>query len=587
MTPKPLSNPTHPIEIFILHAITYKGTPFPPHVSHWDRLFNGLHSILFRNDIQNGIDFLHALAKFTKRNLTIPLQSVEDIRPFYQRWKKSKNLFDVLNNVGRQLNIPHLPNSVWLNLLRCLPSNNPQSFKKDKYYQLLILSIKRAEERGFDLTNPMLFQRFNFYWDRFRTSLVMRDTSEENAVQRQIGRSTFLPLLLVRGCEENWPLHEHLTLLYEVTRRPETMPKITQNAVEILSTASLDNLSFFRGKALRSLCLLNDIQPKIVSGFLANLLTNSRLDEQVTLLFQSFKIPTPVIQNMFFGPDFLTAEEEQFCCDVLQGKSLRRINCPFWSMDISKGTVGFFYDYTPKNNFTLKQALLIASLQAKGIALRDAEFLVGRFMDWDQLTLFMELIPRVFILFSVPEDCMDVWDYLKFLNEQGQSLPSLRKENKRQLLLDLVAWESEHFPLLGSYKSRRKRKAWLRHLKITTFPIRESIPKFKKALSDGSVVFVSQIVDKMQLQIEGEKMKHCVFTYSKAIEEQRTFIYSMKLKPAPTAQNLEISHLLTIQVVGNNIVQVRGKENRSALDMEAVWVREWAQLSNLNYTALH
>lgn len=579
MTSKPLSKSTNPIESFILHATSYKGSSFPPHVSNWDRLFNGLHTVLFRNDIHNGIDFLQALAVFTRQNLRAPLKNVEDIRPYYQRWKNSKNLFDVLDMVGHQVNIPDLPISVWLVLLRALPIKNPQLFQKDTNYHLLILSIKRANERGFDLTNPVLFQRFKFYLDRFRSNLGMRDTRGDIVLQRHKGCSKLLPLLLVRGCEENWPLEEHLTLLYEVTRRPEVMPKLTKNAVKFLSRESLHNLLLLRGKALRSLCLVNDVHPKMVSDFMANSLTTSNFDCQIHLLFQSFKIPYVIIQNMFLGPDFLTASEEQFCCDVLRGNSLRSMKNPFWSMDITKGMVRFFYGYTPQFSCTLKQALLIAALQTKGITFPQSEFLVRRFMHWNRLALFMELIPRVFILFSEPEDCLDVWDYLNYLNEHGQALPSLRKENKRKLLLDLVAWESEHRPLLGSYGRHKKRMAML----LTTYPIRKSIPRFEKTLANGSVVFISQIVTKRQLQIEGEKMKHCVFTYSNAIEENRTCIYSMKLKPAPTEQNLAISHILTIQVIGDSIVQVKGEYNRRACDMEVGWIREWAQLSNLSY----
>ena len=69
-------------------------------------------------------------------------------------------------------------------------------------------------------------------------------------------------------------------------------------------------------------------------------------------------------------------------------------------------------------------------------------------------------------------------------------------------------------------------------------------------------------------------MKHCVFSYSVKIEAGTTSIWSLRLGP---------ERMLTVEVTNTTreIVQFRGKLNRSATASEIAILRIWAAQNGL------
>lgn len=92
---------------------------------------------------------------------------------------------------------------------------------------------------------------------------------------------------------------------------------------------------------------------------------------------------------------------------------------------------------------------------------------------------------------------------------------------------------------------------------------------------DGDTYEFSEITDGKTLFKESNMMKHCVFSYVNNCLEGKCSIWSLKKK-----QDSVFKNLLTIEIQGNEIVQVRGKHNRSAIHNELNVIENWASVNN-------
>ena len=99
--------------------------------------------------------------------------------------------------------------------------------------------------------------------------------------------------------------------------------------------------------------------------------------------------------------------------------------------------------------------------------------------------------------------------------------------------------------------------------------------KFEDFIIDEKYLFTELNSSSMLLK-EGAKMKHCVGGYAERCYSGRTQIISLK--------NLENeTNLLTIEVVSNNILQVKRKFNINPTEFEVKLVKQFANQNNLKY----
>lgn len=96
---------------------------------------------------------------------------------------------------------------------------------------------------------------------------------------------------------------------------------------------------------------------------------------------------------------------------------------------------------------------------------------------------------------------------------------------------------------------------------------------------DNKYLF-KELINSRELEKEGSKMKHCVGGYAK-----KCFLGSTKII---SLQNLEdnMQNLLTIEIYNNKIVQVKGKLNRSATNLEENIVYKFALNYDLKYSSI-
>lgn len=176
---------------------------------------------------------------------------------------------------------------------------------------------------------------------------------------------------------------------------------------------------------------------------------------------------------------------------------------------------------------------------------------------------------RFFVVNKVAlNEINDLLDYLahrynenKEFNLKGRTLPSLRNQ--------MHQWHRD---------LQRIRRIGV--AKWEGLPIEPWNYEQKGAKPHLDVVWtVKQITESVELQKEGNAMRHCVLSYKNMCVSGRCGIFSVRRRG-----RMGEERVLTIEVTsGLRIVQVRGFANRIATGEEAAIVNRWAQQRGLQY----
>lgn len=163
-----------------------------------------------------------------------------------------------------------------------------------------------------------------------------------------------------------------------------------------------------------------------------------------------------------------------------------------------------------------------------------------------------------------------LFDYIKHLKrqliEEGK-LFKLKGQNIERLLTGMKLWHDSGI--------KGKNMSWLTsgipafsYIKENKIhPIKEVEYKIKELLTSN------------QLSEEGRKLRHCVGSYADSCEKGRAKIFSMRVMEMGMTKNL-----LTIETNRFlKVVQVRGKLNRSATEVEKNIIRKWSKETGVIY----
>lgn len=91
------------------------------------------------------------------------------------------------------------------------------------------------------------------------------------------------------------------------------------------------------------------------------------------------------------------------------------------------------------------------------------------------------------------------------------------------------------------------------------------------------VVIIEELTSSHDLRKEGRALNHCVASYARSCKKGVSSIFSYKEK----AFEDKFKNVLTIEVRNNNVVQVRGKNNRMPTEAEKNHVSNWKKKNNL------
>jgi hypothetical protein len=119
----------------------------------------------------------------------------------------------------------------------------------------------------------------------------------------------------------------------------------------------------------------------------------------------------------------------------------------------------------------------------------------------------------------------------------------------------------------------------LRRMPRSTLPdagIKDCLIEF-----EGAKYEVSQIRKAIDLYLEGQYLRHCVYTYKAYCNQQKCSIFSLKKR----AENEAKIHLITLEIRGKHIVQAKGKFNRLPNENERTVIHLWANEKALKFIA--
>lgn len=96
----------------------------------------------------------------------------------------------------------------------------------------------------------------------------------------------------------------------------------------------------------------------------------------------------------------------------------------------------------------------------------------------------------------------------------------------------------------------------------------------------GNKYVLIQLKSYNELKHEGNEMRHCVASYAHSCKNNQCAIFSLK----HYIHESFFGTSATIEVRGNNVVQIRGKYNRKPDDTSISIIYEWAYQNNLTIT---
>jgi hypothetical protein len=178
----------------------------------------------------------------------------------------------------------------------------------------------------------------------------------------------------------------------------------------------------------------------------------------------------------------------------------------------------------------------------------------------------------------------DKWQrFIEFLvRHQERKIDSTKLKD----MLDYVSAQREDYSFKGRTWTAllRVSKRWHTHSQWTSYaePYVEwncsGVPfdwSYKDDENFIDCAFI-ELLNSKELLDESIEQHHCVVTYKDACASGGRRIFSMTIHK---------KKVLTIEIVGSSIVQVRGKYNRRPMQDEKVFISKWAKNFNLRITA--
>ena len=302
----------------------------------------------------------------------------------------------------------------------------------------------------------------------------------------------------------------------------------------------------------------------------------------IRYLFVQYPMP-----NFFYSTfKTLSPQHISWFIELAQGGSLRTLNLP---IPLSVRGLHFFLQAPPQ--YSVAEAMRFGQILSLGGDAKLADKIIrtrlgkdfSNFKFWSSVIQF--LIKNDGLSFAEVREIIGFCQFVKF-----QENVFADPQNPEELLVELPPMPdfslkgrsvASIFRLILTFENEIKRSENLNEcVAIVAFPTMpfgdfETIitmeNKQKRQYS------IRQITNDVALMVEGRVMSHCVYTYLQACLERRSSIWTL----AYTEGASVVNKTLTIEVRNNVIVQIRGKVNRFATDLERAIIKEWAAKAGL------
>lgn len=319
-------------------------------------------------------------------------------------------------------------------------------------------------------------------------------------------------------------------------------------------------LTFSSFDFVSSLCELFEMKKALFKN--PDLATCTDMQSFLNALLKDYHLPFSVCNNFFFKRTSIDETELNWCRSVVNGGSLRCLSA--LPVELTKKFITTFNGVPCSPDFSVRKAMIHASLLSNEVATNyiDAAMLILSRSDEEEGKYFIRIIQLAYRLKIGTADLQIVWDFFKH-NKDSMRLTKLEQYQRRRLLSEIEAWHMQLY-----FKSNK----WAR----MTFP-KSGIKTFEQKIDDSSIQ-ISQITKPKDLYEEGHALQHCVYSYQSKLYRRECYIFSLKECSKLSGRKRK----LTIEVRDGQVVQIRGKRNRTPETKEYQWIKKWAGINNLN-----
>ncbi len=301
---------------------------------------------------------------------------------------------------------------------------------------------------------------------------------------------------------------------------------------------------------------------------------NKQFRELLFHLFGTYKIPK-FMDNVWFRRDKGSYKYREWYIKLTSGESLRKQK---FKVPITKKIAHFFG--TAPEDYTIEQAVIHGVVFSEG----GDDRLVKEIISSKPSKFFEELnFWKTFIRFINMYPMMDrkmIGPIIDFINYQKfDSIESFEDDefilipppqpnfsfNNRNPITLIKLVEKWH----GDIKKSRREE-------LLKFAL-SSIDGYKKKMNDSSIILIKQLTSNFALFDEGEKLGHCVGSYSYSCYEGECTIWSLSKVAIGEAKKI-----LTIEVRKDGIInEIRGARNRFPTKSEMSHIKSWSNKENL------
>lgn len=514
----------------------------------------------FRWKEKEGLIFLTELSvhfkKFNGKRLP-----VSEIGRLFKRWQVNRSYLKTFFKFMEQVNTIHYDYKLFCDFVEIGKTDFRFGARVTAHLTLYVALINKAIEYGLDHAQlpfrdlQLLRTPDDPSFNRLTTDQQVTQIKREYAL---------LPMLVCEMLSHDQPLNHIRAMMNYLFGQPSKILKWSlersHQMIQIIDHASIRFLSFSTLDFVMALCDLYRIKPMLFSQ--NSLAGCDGMQPFLNILLQAYHLPFAVSNNFFFRRSSLDDTELEWCLALIQGESMKNLRS--LPVEATRSFIASFNSVACHPDLSLKQAMIHSSLMANNL---DADFAhhavkIPSNSDLNNGKYFVEVVCLANKLGLDTNDLQTTWDYFKH-NQDKLPVKLLRRYRRNKLFSDIRDW---HMSLYF------KKNPWAR----TPFP-KSKIKPYQQA-TDGTFITIKQIVMPAELYDEGRAMEHCVYAYEGRVRSKDCYIFSLKERD----KNSVSKRRLTIEIRANNIVQVRGKRNRTPETKEYGWIKQWAGMNQLN-----
>lgn len=521
-----------------------------------ERFLIALRSILASVNSRKIDSFLKEYEKLIFRK-NIPIFSFDTVTLLYRRWLKCADVCALLIYFSKKIGAINLSEEVWESIIyKSYYSSGDRELLLNRYFLLIqlfkqriftkqlsqelipsvqnILSLKlpkkelesRRKAEQILLVNYKVF----FIWSELIVRLFAADSKKLNKVfERMLVRHFSFPI-------ENEISHEKFT---------EYIVKLNQ----FVNYKYILNYSF---KDLLKVYEIYKVNPHIFEEewiALKKFSTHSIFK----MIFSRFKLSNLFIQNYFN----LTLKEKSWLVHILKRNSLKSAN--HLPLPLTKKATHVFLNIEEDLDLSVKEGLVYSSLLSLDVNKGFAMGVLRNIRNFAQSGFWVKTMSQFYHKGLTSDNIGDTMDYINQCHYLDNRKINWKQKSCKNVLKETENW---HVEITKQHEIRRQKYNQFKNSTISDF--------FEIGIDNGFII--KQLKNLRDLYLEGGNLNHCVYSYARNCKSGYCEIFSLR---QVDLENNE-TPLLTIEVRGRRILQVKGNFNRKPFNLEWDIIRRWA-----------